>query len=254
MICPITQEEITTALALPCGHVFEEDAINSWLENHTICPICRNSINNNVSCGVSVVAPVASVAPVVSVPTQPPRVAIRINPLFIPFRNGLARHDGNYSNFYVRFDNPGLVCFDGLLNVLEHHLRNFMLEHTNATTYKAVYRNIIMQFIKDVENYFIIRNKNMYQILSYFQNNLNITMRTGEGDVDDNLYMFSIELFDDIYMIIKQKMELFNLTSGNQSNSMSNNDFHEYPSIGCNDNDRNGRGRVRLTDLLGKLK
>ena len=54
MICPITQEEIIKAYALPCGHVFEEEEINKWLANNDNCPICRRNVKENsyeeVSC------------------------------------------------------------------------------------------------------------------------------------------------------------------------------------------------------------
>lgn len=43
--CPITLHEFTTddlVTELPCGHCFEPEMINHWLENeHAICPICR---------------------------------------------------------------------------------------------------------------------------------------------------------------------------------------------------------------------
>lgn len=43
-ICPITMEPIKKAKALNCMHVFETDAIESWLREHNTCPICRSPV------------------------------------------------------------------------------------------------------------------------------------------------------------------------------------------------------------------
>lgn len=42
--CPITMDPIkaeTAACVAPCYHVFEKEAIQGWLANHTTCPQCR---------------------------------------------------------------------------------------------------------------------------------------------------------------------------------------------------------------------
>jgi len=47
-MCPITQSEFgegDVVLALPCGHAFLKDAIQTWLETESAeCPVCRHAL------------------------------------------------------------------------------------------------------------------------------------------------------------------------------------------------------------------
>lgn len=45
-ICPIslTPIDAATAVATPCGHVFDGDALRSWLSRQRVCPECRAQI------------------------------------------------------------------------------------------------------------------------------------------------------------------------------------------------------------------
>lgn len=47
-MCPITQSEFDEGddvLALPCGHAFLKDAIQTWLETESAeCPVCRHAL------------------------------------------------------------------------------------------------------------------------------------------------------------------------------------------------------------------
>src|SRR4029078_9425472 len=46
-ICPITGELFLNPIVTqPCGHVFEEDAIQSWRESKNTCPCCREPIQS----------------------------------------------------------------------------------------------------------------------------------------------------------------------------------------------------------------
>jgi hypothetical protein len=266
MICPITQEEIITPMALPCGHVFEQDSINSWLENHTICPICRNNVNNDTSCSSDNVARFTQdemyrglrqhTSGIITAGFEPPATtattATAGSPLYVPFKDGLRTfivRDIRY--FHIRYDNHQCDSrFDGLLNVLQYDLRSFMTSNSNRPSYRGVYRNIIMKLVKNIEEAFITQNRNMYQILGYFQNNLNISMGTSDDDIDENLYLFSIELFEEIYQAIKQKIEIFNMTSNNQinNNAVPTRDSCDFLRI-----DRNNSKR-KLGELLGSFK
>jgi hypothetical protein len=44
--CPITMEPIkaASATATPCGHVFNDNALNIWRSTHSTCPECRASL------------------------------------------------------------------------------------------------------------------------------------------------------------------------------------------------------------------
>lgn len=44
--CIICREEMTTAKKLPCGHIFHEHCLKSWLERQNTCPTCRASVES----------------------------------------------------------------------------------------------------------------------------------------------------------------------------------------------------------------
>lgn len=43
-ICPITHEVINELSTLECGHEFEKNAIDQWLEQNITCPLCRKQV------------------------------------------------------------------------------------------------------------------------------------------------------------------------------------------------------------------
>ena len=46
-ICLVDYEEgVSEIKTLPCGHAFDKECIDSWLEGHTTCPACRQGIEN----------------------------------------------------------------------------------------------------------------------------------------------------------------------------------------------------------------
>jgi len=52
-ICPILQkpfEDNEPVTVLPCNHVFNSDAIRTWLKQHnTLCPVCRFNLKSTVN-------------------------------------------------------------------------------------------------------------------------------------------------------------------------------------------------------------
>ncbi|XP_041643889.1 E3 ubiquitin-protein ligase AMFR-like isoform X2 [Cheilinus undulatus] len=45
--CAICWDSMLTARKLPCGHLFHNSCLRSWLEQDTSCPTCRKSLNIN---------------------------------------------------------------------------------------------------------------------------------------------------------------------------------------------------------------
>ncbi|XP_066525044.1 E3 ubiquitin-protein ligase AMFR [Hoplias malabaricus] len=45
--CAICWDSMTSARKLPCGHLFHNSCLRSWLEQDTSCPTCRMSLNIN---------------------------------------------------------------------------------------------------------------------------------------------------------------------------------------------------------------
>lgn len=43
--CAICWEKMETARKLPCGHLFHNSCLQSWLEQDTSCPTCRLALN-----------------------------------------------------------------------------------------------------------------------------------------------------------------------------------------------------------------
>ncbi|CAF3827749.1 unnamed protein product [Rotaria sp. Silwood1] len=46
-VCSICWEKFEKARRLPCGHLFHEICLRSWLEHDTTCPICRLSLHED---------------------------------------------------------------------------------------------------------------------------------------------------------------------------------------------------------------
>ena len=42
--CAICWDEMNSARTLPCGHLFHNSCLRSWLEQDTSCPTCRTSL------------------------------------------------------------------------------------------------------------------------------------------------------------------------------------------------------------------
>lgn len=45
--CPICWDRMETGRKLPCGHLFHNFCLRSWLEQDTSCPTCRKSLRNH---------------------------------------------------------------------------------------------------------------------------------------------------------------------------------------------------------------
>ncbi|CAF1141068.1 unnamed protein product [Rotaria sp. Silwood1] len=48
-ICSICWEKFEKARCLPCGHLFHQNCLRSWLEQDTTCPICRLSLQEDTT-------------------------------------------------------------------------------------------------------------------------------------------------------------------------------------------------------------
>lgn len=47
--CAVCWEKLETARKLPCGHLFHNSCLRSWLEQDTSCPTCRKSLSDRPS-------------------------------------------------------------------------------------------------------------------------------------------------------------------------------------------------------------
>jgi len=63
-ICSICWEKFEKARCLPCGHLFHQNCLRSWLEQDTTCPICRLSLQEDTTQQPTTVVPPAPVQPV----------------------------------------------------------------------------------------------------------------------------------------------------------------------------------------------
>ena len=43
-VCPICQEDLESAVKLPCHHYFHKWCLMRWLETQHTCPLCREKI------------------------------------------------------------------------------------------------------------------------------------------------------------------------------------------------------------------
>jgi E3 ubiquitin-protein ligase synoviolin len=46
--CPICREEMSVGKAISCGHVFHKHCLKKWVERQQVCPICRQSMFDNL--------------------------------------------------------------------------------------------------------------------------------------------------------------------------------------------------------------
>lgn len=46
--CPICWDKMDTGRKLPCGHLFHNFCLRSWLEQDTSCPTCRKSLKTQI--------------------------------------------------------------------------------------------------------------------------------------------------------------------------------------------------------------
>ncbi|GCB84241.1 hypothetical protein scyTo_0024957 [Scyliorhinus torazame] len=52
--CPVCKEDYLLGeqvRQLPCNHFFHSDCIVPWLQLHDTCPVCRKSLNGEVTMG-----------------------------------------------------------------------------------------------------------------------------------------------------------------------------------------------------------
>jgi hypothetical protein len=49
--CPISMEDFTASSKVAitsCFHLFQEDALTTWLQSHTACPLCKEAVTFTV--------------------------------------------------------------------------------------------------------------------------------------------------------------------------------------------------------------
>lgn len=116
LICPILQtpfEDNETVTVLPCNHVFNPDAIRTWLKQHnTLCPVCRFNLKSTVIEQSSV--PDAQTVPLLSDRLENPNENIFINEYYRPYiifesSEMSDTHFNIYYNIYYNIRNNTLL-------------------------------------------------------------------------------------------------------------------------------------------------
>lgn len=122
-ICPILQtpfEVNEPVTVLPCNHVFNSDAIRTWLKQHnTLCPVCRFNLKSTVIEPPSV--PDTPPVPLLSDTLENPPENVIINEYYRPYvtfeSSDMRENEFNiYYNIYYQIRNNTLSTEHTLLH------------------------------------------------------------------------------------------------------------------------------------------
>ncbi|KAJ3593720.1 hypothetical protein NHX12_006054 [Muraenolepis orangiensis] len=111
--CAICWDAMATARKLPCGHLFHNSCLRSWLEQDTSCPTCRMSLN------------IYGDGPQAGAPQQPPAAALGDNmgPGVPPPE---ARPHVNQHNHFFHFDGSRIASWLPSFSVEVMHTTNIL--------------------------------------------------------------------------------------------------------------------------------
>uniref|UniRef100_A0A8C5FV02 Autocrine motility factor receptor n=1 Tax=Gadus morhua TaxID=8049 RepID=A0A8C5FV02_GADMO len=111
--CAICWDAMVTARKLPCGHLFHNSCLRSWLEQDTSCPTCRMSLN------------IYGDGPPAGTPQQPPAAALGANmgPGAPPPE---ARPHVNQHNHFFHFDGSRIASWLPSFSVEVMHTTNIL--------------------------------------------------------------------------------------------------------------------------------
>ncbi|CAL8236370.1 unnamed protein product [Boreogadus saida] len=111
--CAICWDAMVTARKLPCGHLFHNSCLRSWLEQDTSCPTCRMSLN------------IYGDGPPAGTPQQPPAAALGANmgPGAPPPE---ARPHANQHNHFFHFDGSRIASWLPSFSVEVMHSTNIL--------------------------------------------------------------------------------------------------------------------------------
>ncbi|XP_052816221.1 E3 ubiquitin-protein ligase AMFR-like [Mya arenaria] len=127
--CAVCWEKMETARKLPCGHLFHNSCLRSWLEQDTSCPTCRQSLNER--------------------PTTDPNGNLPDSPAHVENQPPPNAHPNQTTNHFFHFDGSRYVSWLPSFSVEVTHtnmLANTRHTHVQTSQLDNMARQVLQVF------------------------------------------------------------------------------------------------------------